>query len=89
MLVVAFSRLGVKWKSPITEVLDANMAQIASSGILTRLGLMAGEYILLSAHREENIDIEETFFSLMNAVNTIAEKNDMPILNLRKPRSTK
>lgn len=75
--------------SPMAEVLDANIQCINSSGILSELGLQAGKYILLSAHREENIDIEANFLSLMNAVNAMAEKYDMPILYSCHPRSKK
>ncbi|MCQ2050205.1 MAG: UDP-N-acetyl glucosamine 2-epimerase, partial [Candidatus Saccharibacteria bacterium] len=73
--------------SPMAEVLHANLDKIKSSDILSRLGLEKGKYILLSAHREENIDTEENFFSLMNAVNAMAEKYDMPILYSCHPRS--
>ncbi|MEA4888176.1 MAG: UDP-N-acetylglucosamine 2-epimerase (non-hydrolyzing) [Clostridiaceae bacterium] len=75
--------------SPMAEVLHANLEQIKSSDVLSRLGLDMGKYILLSAHREENIDTEANFFSLMNAVNTMAEKYDMPILYSCHPRSRK
>lgn len=75
--------------SPMAEVLDGCKAQIDNSSILNTLGLDQGKYILLSAHREENIDIEENFFSLMNAVNAMAEKYDMPILYSCHPRSKK
>lgn len=75
--------------SPMAEVLDGCKAQIDNSSILSTLGLDQGKYILLSAHREENIDIEENFFSLMNAVNAMAEKYDMPILYSCHPRSKK
>ena len=75
--------------SPMAEVLSANFEQIESSDILERLGLEKGKYILLSAHREENIDTEENFFHLMNAVNAMAEKYDMPILYSCHPRSAK
>ena len=75
--------------SPMAEVLHANLDKIASSDVLTRLGLEKGKYILLSAHREENIDTEENFTSLMNAVNAMAEKYDMPILYSCHPRSAK
>ena len=73
--------------SPMAEVLHANLDKIEASDIHQRLGLTKGRYILLSAHREENIDIEENFFSLMNAVNAMAEKYDMPILYSCHPRS--
>lgn len=75
--------------SPMAEVLKANLEQIKSSDILERLGLEKGRYILLSAHREENIDTEQNFFNLMNAVNAMAEKYDMPILYSCHPRSAK
>ena len=75
--------------SPMAEVLTANLDKINSSDVLERLGLEAGKYILLSAHREENIDIEANFFSLMNAVNAMAETYDMPILYSCHPRSKK
>ena len=75
--------------SPMAEVLSANLKKIEASDVLSRLGLKAGEYILLSAHREENIDTEANFFSLMNAVNAVAKKYDMPILYSCHPRSKK
>lgn len=75
--------------SPMAEVLKANLEQIKFSDILERLGLEKGRYILLSAHREENIDTEQNFFNLMNAVNAMAEKYDMPILYSCHPRSAK
>jgi UDP-N-acetylglucosamine 2-epimerase len=75
--------------SPMREVLDDNMEQINASDVRERLGLEENRYILLSAHREENIDIEANFFSLMNAVNAMAEKYDMPILYSCHPRSRK
>lgn len=75
--------------SPMAEVLSANLEQIKSSKVLEKLGLEKGKYILLSAHREENIDTEENFFSLMNAVNALAERYDMPILYSCHPRSAK
>lgn len=75
--------------SPMAEVLSECKAQIESSKILDTLGLKPNGYILLSAHREENIDIETNFFSLMNAVNAMAEKYDMPILYSCHPRSKK
>lgn len=75
--------------SPMAEVLHANLAAIEASDVHTRLGLTKGQYILLSAHREENIDTEKNFFSLMNAVNAMAEKYDMPILYSCHPRSAK
>jgi len=75
--------------SPMAEVLNANIASINESDVLERLGLQPRKYILLSAHREENIDIESNFFSLMNAVNAMAETYDMPILYSCHPRSKK
>lgn len=75
--------------SPMAEVLHSNLAQIEASDILKRLNLEKGKYILLSAHREENIDTEKNFFNLMNAVNAMAEKYDMPILYSCHPRSKK
>ncbi len=75
--------------SPMAEVLNKCRDQIEKSNVLSRLGLEAGKYILLSAHREENIDIGSNFFSLMNAVNAMAENYDMPILYSCHPRSKK
>ncbi len=75
--------------SPMAEVLHANLEKIKASDILFRLGLEKGKYILLSAHREENIDTEENFFSLMNAVNALARQYNMPILYSCHPRSAK
>jgi len=75
--------------SPMAEVLSANFEQIEKSNILEKLGLEKGKYILLSAHREENIDTEKNFFNLMNAVNAMAQKYDMPILYSCHPRSKK
>ena len=75
--------------SPMAEVLHENLEQIKSSNILEKLGLEKGKYILLSAHREENIDTEQNFLNLMNAVNAMAEKYDMPILYSCHPRSAK
>lgn len=75
--------------SPMREILDDNIEQINSSTILKELGLEEHKYILLSAHREENIDIESNFFSLMNAVNAMAVKYNMPILYSCHPRSKK
>ena len=75
--------------SPMAEVLHANLEQIKASDVLEGLGLEKGKYILLSAHREENIDSEQNFFSLMNAVNAMAEKYNMPILYSCHPRSKK
>ena len=75
--------------SPMAEVLSNYADKIDASDVLSRLGLEPNRYILLSAHREENIDIEQNFFSLMNAVNAMAEKYDMPILYSCHPRSKK
>ena len=75
--------------SPMAEVLRANLDKIKASDILTKLCLEKKKYILLSAHREENIDTEKNFFSLMNAINAMAEKYDMPILYSCHPRSKK
>lgn len=75
--------------SPMAEVLHANLKAIEASDIHQRLGLTKGEYILLSAHREENIDTEKNFLSLFRAVNAMAEKYDMPILYSCHPRSKK
>ena len=75
--------------SPMAEVLHNNLEQIKASDVLDRLGLEKGKYILLSAHREENIDTEKNFFNLMNAVNAMAEKYDMPVLYSCHPRSKK
>lgn len=73
--------------SPMAEVLHENLAEIEASDIHRRLSLEKGKYILLSAHREENIDTEKNFLSLFNAINAIAEKYDMPILYSCHPRS--
>ncbi len=75
--------------SPMAEVLYNNLADIEASDILKRLNLEKGKYILLSAHREENIDTEKNFLSLFNAINAMAEKYDMPILYSCHPRSRK
>jgi len=75
--------------SPMAEVLKEVQPQIEASNVLENLGLEAGKYILLSAHREENIDIESNFFTLMNAVNTMAETYNMPVLYSCHPRSKK
>ena len=75
--------------SPMAEVLHNNLAEIEASDIHKKLGLEKGRYILLSAHREENIDTEKNFFSLFNAINKMAEKYDMPILYSCHPRSRK
>ena len=73
--------------SPMAEVLHNNLSKIESSDIHTRLGLQKGKYILLSAHREENIDTEKNFTSLFTAINKLAETYDMPILYSCHPRS--
>ena len=73
--------------SPMAEVLHENLAEIEASDIHARLGLKRGKYILLSAHREENIDTEKNFTSLYTAINKMAEKYDMPILYSCHPRS--
>ena len=75
--------------SPMAEVLHKNLAKIEASDIHKRLGLEKGKYILLSAHREENIDTEKNFTSLFTAVNAMAEKYDLPILYSCHPRSRK
>ena len=75
--------------SPMAEVLTSNLKEIESSDILKRLNLQKGKYILLSAHREENIDTEKNFNSLFTAINKMAEKYDMPILYSCHPRSRK
>lgn len=75
--------------SPMAEVLHNNLDSIKKSDILNKLGLEKGNYMLLSAHREENIDTEENFFNLMNAINALAERYDMPILYSCHPRSAK
>lgn len=75
--------------SPMAEVLRNNLASIEKSDIHSRLGLQKGKYILLSAHREENIDTEKNFLSLFTAINQMAEKYDMPILYSCHPRSRK
>lgn len=75
--------------SPMAEVLKANLSSIEKSDIHSKLGLEKGKYILLSAHREENIDTEKNFLSLFNAINCIAEKYQMPILYSCHPRSKK
>ena len=75
--------------SPMAEVLTANLDKIQSSKVLQTLELEKNRYILLSAHREENIDDEKNFFSLMNAVNAMAEKYDMPVIYSTHPRSAK
>ena len=75
--------------SPMAEVLHANLAKIEASDVHARLGLEKGKYILLSAHREENIDTEKNFTSLFTAINEMARKYDMPILYSCHPRSRK
>ena len=75
--------------SPMAEVLHKNLSKIENSDVHSRLGLEKGKYILLSAHREENIDTDKNFLSLFNAINKIAEKYDMPILYSCHPRSKK
>ena len=75
--------------SPMAEVLSANIDKITSSRVLTALSLEPKQYILLSAHREENIDTEENFLLLMNAVNTLAERYNLPVIYSTHPRSSK
>ena len=75
--------------SPMAEVLHNNLADIEASDVHQRLGLEKGKYILLSAHREENIDTEKNFLSLFTAINKMAQKYDMPILYSCHPRSRK
>ena len=75
--------------SPMAEVLSKNLKDIEKSDVLKKLGLTAKKYMLLSCHREENIDTEKNFLSLFNAINAIAEKYDMPILYSCHPRSKK
>ena len=75
--------------SPMAEVLHKNLPKIEASDIHARLGLTKGQYILLSAHREENIDTEKNFVSLFTAINKMAEKYDMPVLYSCHPRSKK
>lgn len=75
--------------SPMAEVLSANIDAIINSPILEKLGLQSQKYILLSIHREENIDIENNFWDMMNTVNVIAEKYNMPVLYSCHPRSEK
>jgi UDP-N-acetyl-L-fucosamine synthase len=75
--------------SPMREVLLSHMDKIGNSDVLERLGLEKGKYILLSAHREENIDLEDNFMSLMDSVNRIAEKYQMPVIYSMHPRSKK
>lgn len=75
--------------SPMKEVLKTHMSKIEASDVLERLGLEPNKYILLSAHREENIDLEENFMDLMNSINSIAEKYQMPVIYSTHPRSAK
>jgi len=75
--------------SPMSEVLSKNIEKINNSKILEKLSLEKGKYILLSAHREENIDIEKNFFELMNAINVMAEHYNMPVIYSTHPRSAK
>ncbi|MGN9167461.1 UDP-N-acetylglucosamine 2-epimerase (non-hydrolyzing) [Paenibacillus jamilae] len=75
--------------SPMTEVLSVHKRKIENSDILEQLSLEKGKYILLSAHREENVDIEENFFSLMNAINAMADKYQMPVIYSVHPRSSR
>lgn len=75
--------------SPMREVLDKYQEKIEASDVLTQLGLKEKEYILVSAHREENIDLEENFLSLMNALNDVAEAYQMPVIYSTHPRSRK
>ena len=75
--------------SPMREVLAAHMQEIENSDVLDRLGLEKGKYILVSAHREENIDLEENFLSLMNAINHMAEVYQVPVIYSTHPRSMK
>ena len=75
--------------SPMAEVLSMNLDKIKKSDVLKRLGLEKNKYILLSAHREENLDSEKNFNNLFNAINALARKYDMPILYSCHPRSKK
>ena len=75
--------------SPMREVLDKYSKRIEDSNVLSELGVEPGKYILVSAHREENIDLEENFLSLMNALNEVAEKYQMPVIYSTHPRSKK
>ena len=75
--------------SPMREVLEAHKEDIAQSDVLNRLGLEKGKYILVSAHREENIDLEDNFLSLMNAINHMAEVYQVPVIYSTHPRSMK
>jgi len=76
-------------ESPMAEVLHQNLKEIEKSDILEKLGLEPGKYMLLSAHREENIDTEKNFLSLFTAINKLVEKYEMPILYSCHPRSRK
>lgn len=75
--------------SPIREVIERNREKIEASDVLDKLGLEKGRYFLVSAHREENVDIEDNFYSLMNALNTVAETYGLPIVYSTHPRSLK
>ncbi|MDR0288384.1 MAG: UDP-N-acetylglucosamine 2-epimerase (non-hydrolyzing) [Clostridiales bacterium] len=75
--------------SPMMEVIQNNEEKISENNIISKLGLKRGKYIIVSAHREENIDNDKNFFSLMNALNTIAEKYKMPVIYSTHPRSYK
>ena len=75
--------------SPMAEVLTQNLENIKKSDVLKRIGIQKGKYILLSAHREENIDTDKNFYSLFNAINELAKKYDMPVLYSCHPRSKK
>lgn len=75
--------------SPMREVLIKNISKINNSNVLNEMGLEKGKYILVSAHREENIDIEENFFELMNSINSIADKYQVPVIYSTHPRSRK
>jgi UDP-N-acetylglucosamine 2-epimerase len=75
--------------SPLREVISKNIRRIRTSDVIERMGLTPGGYILVSAHREENVDIEENFYSLMKAINAVAEYYDMPVIYSTHPRSLK
>ncbi len=75
--------------SPMREVLEKNMEKIEASSVLEQEGLEKGRYILVSAHREENIDLEENFYSLMDSINAMAEKYEVPVIYSTHPRSRK
>ncbi|NLL92328.1 MAG: UDP-N-acetylglucosamine 2-epimerase (non-hydrolyzing) [Ruminococcaceae bacterium] len=75
--------------SPLREVISKNIRRIRTSDVIERMGLTPGGYILVSAHREENVDIEENFYSLMKAINTVADYYDMPVIYSTHPRSLK